>query len=78
MQNNTLVVFKAMKKITFAFLCAIACLCLYTFDASAHQPYFEETDLTYESPYAIREPDVSVAYYATLSSADDVDYYVIG
>jgi hypothetical protein len=44
-------------------------------DASAHQPYFEETDLTDHAPYVIQNPEISLAYYATLDAANDVDYY---
>jgi hypothetical protein len=42
---------------------------------SAHQPYFEEEDLTAEAPWAIADPTISTALYATLESAGDVDYY---
>lgn len=42
----------------------------------AHQPNFEEDDFTSAVPYAIADPTVSTAVYATLESRGDVDYYV--
>jgi hypothetical protein len=43
--------------------------------ALAHQPYFEERDITAEAPWSVEDPAVSTALYATLESATDADYY---
>ena len=43
--------------------------------AFAHQPFFEEANLTPEKPWHIRDPLVSTAVYATLDPAGDVDYF---
>ena len=41
----------------------------------AHQPFFEETNLTPEHPWHVRNPQVSTAIYASLDPAGDVDYF---
>lgn len=41
----------------------------------AHQPFFEEVDLTLDTPMAIADPSISVALYATLESEEDVDFF---
>ncbi len=41
----------------------------------AHQPFFEEKDITADAPWQIKDPTVSTAVYATLDSSADVDYY---
>lgn len=43
--------------------------------AAAHQPIFEEVDFTAENVRNIADPTVSTALYATLSQADDVDFF---
>lgn len=43
--------------------------------ALAHQPFFEENDLTFSNPEQIRDPTISTAIYSTLEKQDDVDYY---
>ena len=43
--------------------------------AWAHQPFFEEKDITSDAPWQVKDPTVSTAMYATLESAADVDYY---
>ena len=43
--------------------------------ALAHQPFFEEDDLTFSNPEQIRDPTISTAIYSTLETQDDVDYY---
>lgn len=43
--------------------------------AEAHQPIFEEVDLTAENARNIADPTVSTALYSTLSQADDVDFF---
>jgi hypothetical protein len=45
------------------------------FPVLAHQPYFEEDDITADEPWAITDPTVSTAVYATLETPRDVDYY---
>jgi hypothetical protein len=42
--------------------------------ASAHQPFFEDRDFTADAPGSVRDPTVSTALYATLATAQDVDY----
>lgn len=64
-----------MKLLTVAFGMAILLGLVSARDASAHQPYFEEKDLTFTAPYVVQNPEVSLAYYATLGAANDVDYY---
>ena len=44
--------------------------------ASAHQPFFEDKDFTATAPWTVKDPTVSTALYATLESANDVDYVV--
>ncbi len=41
----------------------------------AHQPFFEEKDISLEEPWQIKDPSISTAIYATLSSPVDVDYF---
>jgi len=41
----------------------------------AHQPYFEDTDFTNNTPWLITDPTISTAVYGTLSSMSDVDYF---
>ena len=43
--------------------------------AFAHQPYFEDTDTTAKTPWAIADPTISLALYFTLDSPTDVDYF---
>lgn len=47
-------------------------------DALAHQPFFEEDDLTPATPLRVADPEVSTALYATLDRPGDVDYFVFG
>lgn len=56
-------------------LVLISGLLIPTSTASAHQPYFEEADSTAASPWPVPDAQVSTAVYATLESADDVDYF---
>lgn len=44
--------------------------------AFAHQPFFEEVDLTPATPLRVADPQVSTALYATLDRPGDVDYFV--
>jgi hypothetical protein len=41
----------------------------------AHRPYFEDQDIRPEAPWQVDDPTISTALYATLESAQDVDYY---
>jgi hypothetical protein len=41
----------------------------------AHQPFFEDTELSANNPMYIKDPTISTAVYATLETANDVDYY---
>jgi hypothetical protein len=41
----------------------------------AHQPFFEEDDLTASSPWFVEDADISTAVYATLATREDVDYF---
>jgi hypothetical protein len=50
-------------------------LIVMTVPALAHQPFFEENDLTFSNPEHIRDPTISTAIYSTLEKQDDVDYY---
>jgi len=43
--------------------------------ALAHQPFFEEEDIKASQPWEIEDPTISTAVYATLESAQDVDYF---
>lgn len=53
-----------------------ALLLLQSSLALAHQPYFEEDDLTPGNALSVAEPTVSTALYATLDRPGDVDYFV--
>lgn len=77
MQSRPETVSQWMKYFPLVIFAAVLVTLAIAPPASAHQPFFEETDLTYDAPYLIRDPNVSVAYYATLDSAHDVDYYVL-
>lgn len=43
--------------------------------ASAHVPFLERTDFDLKAPFCPERPDQSIAVYAWLESADDVDVY---
>jgi hypothetical protein len=45
-------------------------------NAFAHQPFFEDGDLTPATPLRVADPQVSTALYATLDRPGDVDYFV--
>ncbi|MFN8439503.1 MAG: hypothetical protein U0175_01950 [Caldilineaceae bacterium] len=49
---------------------------LATSPAAAHQPYFEDQELTADAPYQIDDISISLAFYGSLDSAGDVDYFV--
>ena len=50
-------------------------LALSALPALAHQPFFEDEDITAETPWLVAKPTVSTAIYATLDSRTDVDYH---
>ena len=43
--------------------------------ALAHQPFFEETDTTSNSPMVVSNPEISTALYSTLDKPGDVDFF---
>ena len=63
-----------MRRVTIVVLTLIL-LALSVSPALAHQPFFEEEDITAEKPWLVAKPTVSTAIYATLDSRTDVDYY---
>ncbi len=54
---------------------ALALAAVAVVPALAHRPYFEEEDIGSSAPWAIDDPAISTALYATLDSTKDVDYY---
>jgi hypothetical protein len=63
-----------MKKRTVLGL-VLLLLVLSALPASAHRPYFEETDITADKPWSVADPTISTAIYATLDTRSDADYY---
>jgi hypothetical protein len=63
-----------MKKRTMYYISTIVLLFLLDL-ALAHQPFFEDKEFDWDKPRHIKDPTVSTAIYATLETADDVDYY---
>jgi hypothetical protein len=43
--------------------------------AAAHQPFFEDVDITADNPWLVEDPTISTAIYAALDGPEDVDYY---
>lgn len=62
-------------RLTFVLLLAAALVAIGTAPVAAHQPYFEEQDITPDAPWPVDDPTISTAVYATLETAQDVDYY---
>ncbi len=58
-----------------AFTLALALTAIVVVPALAHRPYFEEEDMGPGTPWFIEDPTISTALYATLESAEDVDYF---
>lgn len=56
-------------------LLTLALLALTVAPAFAHQPFFEDADLTAANPWPVKDPTISTALYATLDTRGDVDYY---
>lgn len=63
-----------MKKSATAGL-VLVLLVLSATSIAAHQPFFEEDDITAAKPWRVADPTISTAVYATLESREDVDYY---
>jgi hypothetical protein len=66
-----------MKQLRTAQILLLLCLLLGVTGgvAWAHQPFFEKEDLTAEHALVIKDPTVSTALYATLGTADDMDFF---
>ena len=62
-------------KRSLAALLVLVSLALSAAPASAHRPYFEETDITADRPWSVSDPSISTAIYATLDTHSDADYY---
>jgi hypothetical protein len=62
-------------KFRIAFTLALALTAIVVIPALAHRPYFEEQDVGPDTPWFIEDPTISTALYATLESAEDVDYF---
>lgn len=62
-------------KLRIALTLALALTAIVVVPALAHRPYFEEQDIESDAPWLVDDPTISTALYATLESADDVDYY---
>ncbi|MGB9902370.1 hypothetical protein [Methanothrix sp.] len=56
-------------------LSAILMLLMLAVGAAAHQPFFEDVDITADNPWFVEDPTISTAIYAALDTPDDVDYY---
>ncbi len=63
-------------RITLSSLLAVLLLLATALPVSAHQPFFEDSDLTAVAPYTISDISISLAFYGTLEKAGDVDYFV--
>lgn len=50
-------------------------LLVFVTAAAAHQPFFEDVDITADDPWFVEDPTISTAIYATLDTPGDVDYY---
>jgi hypothetical protein len=62
-------------RLRIALTLALALAAIMVVPALAHRPYFEENDISSDTPWQVDDPTISTALYATLDSADDVDYY---
>jgi hypothetical protein len=63
------------RDVVSAFVAAIIIGAVLPAPALAHQPFFEEEDITADQPWVVEDPTVSTAVYATLESPTDVDYF---
>ena len=57
------------------FLQAVSVVLLSATAAHAHVPFLEKEDFGHENPFSPELPHQSIAVYAWLEAADDVDYY---
>lgn len=61
--------------ILVALTVAILAAAVFTYPVLAHRPCFEEVDVTLDSPWAVDDPTISTAIYATLESPSDADFF---
>ena len=66
---------RRLPRILATTLMALLVLSAPSATVSAHQPWFEETDITAAAPWQIADPSVSLALYASLDPTNDVDYF---
>jgi hypothetical protein len=64
----------SMKRGSLPILFVIAQLVLIV-PVLAHQPFFEDQEFAADNPGHIKDPTVSTAFYATLETPTEVDYY---
>ena len=64
-----------MRKFALSFLSGIVLMALAAQPVFAHQPFFEDVDSTPTNPFKINDATISLALYAALDSAQDVDYF---
>jgi hypothetical protein len=63
-----------MKRGSLSIMFVIAQLILLV-PVLAHQPFFEDREFAADNPGHIKDPTVSTAFYATLETPNEVDYY---
>ncbi len=63
-----------MKPIYISLIFVIAIIA-FLIPVIAHQPFFENSELTASNPKHIEDPTISTAIYAALQTPNDVDYY---
>ena len=56
-------------------ICSLLVVLLSATLAHAHVPFLEKEDFGHETPFTPELPQQSIAVYAWLESAEDVDYY---
>lgn len=66
---------KPHNRIVLLSLLVVLLMLLTVGTVSAHQPIFEEEDLTVTRSLEIADPTISTALYATLDAAEDVDFF---
>ena len=64
-----------MSKRTIPILLGVLAILTIFTNVFAHQPFFEDEDFTYSTPWRIGDVSVSTAVYATLDHSSDIDYY---
>jgi len=60
--------------VMFVMLLTSLALIALAMQALAHQPFFEDADITPDNPWQIKDPTISTAVYSTLETPEDVDY----